>query len=257
MAYVLTLILSLLVASKAWSDGDCNHKTESDDKGRLVMFIGVDISGSFRRLRADALNFTSHYMYSHLHGCGGLKRLRSLFVGSIGGARPNELKTFYPIEDFKYKSIAGIHQKLKTIFPEKNTNQYTDYNAFFDQVAIFMKNKKLLMKPTDIILLSDGVPDTAKVKGKHNYRSLKLKPLENLSRKITVRILYTSATSGSNWQNEVPRNRVRVWTQDANVMKSWNAKDILLKGKKFADQKRFFDWITQNVDWAVRKKTVK
>ena len=84
-----------------------------------------------------------------------------------------------------------------------------------------------------------------------------MKPLENLSRKITVRVLYTSATTGNQWQESVPRNRVRVWTQDANVMKQWEAKDIFLKGKSFKDQDRFFDWLKQNVDWSVRKKTVK
>ncbi len=257
MKIIFAILISWLMGSQAWASKDCDHKSDSDSRGSLVMFIGVDISGSFKKLRADALNFTSHYMYAHLHGCGGLKRLRSLFVGSIGGARPDEPKTFYPIEDFKYKSIPDIHRKLKSIFPEKKSNQYTDYNAFFDQVAIFMRNKKLVMKPTDIILLSDGIPDAPKVNGKHNYRSLKLKPLENLSRKITVRVLYTSASSGSHWQNDVPRNRVRVWTQDANVMKSWQAKDILLKGKAFGKQKRFFDWTSQNVDWAVRKRSVK
>ena len=220
------------------------------------MFIGVDVSGSFKKLKNNSLRFISRYIYAHLHGCGEMTRLKSLYVGSIGGAKPNEPKTFYPIESFKYKSIQGIETELKRIF-SKTSNQYTDYNAFFKQVATFMKNKNLVMKPTDIVLLSDGIPDAPKVNGKHNYRSLKLKPLENLSRKITVRVLYTSAVTGNQWQESVPRNRVRVWTQDANVMKMWESKDIYLSGKPFSKQDRFFNWLKENVDWAVRKKTVK
>ncbi|SMF32798.1 hypothetical protein [Pseudobacteriovorax antillogorgiicola] len=255
---ILTVILSISLSSHAFGDDElCDHtKASSKNTGKLVMFIGVDISGSFKRLKDNALRFISRYMYAHLHGCGDIKKIRSLFVGSIGGAKPNEPKTFYPIESFKYKSIDGIEKELRKIF-SKTSNQYTDYNAFFAQVATFMKNKKLVMKPTDIILLSDGIPDAPKVKGKADYRSLKLKPLENLSRKITVRVLYTSAVTGSQWQSSVPRNRVRVWTQDANVMKMWEAPDIFLKGKPFAKQDRFFNWLRQNVDWSVRKKTVK
>lgn len=258
MKYLLATWM-IIASSYAGAADDivCDHtKADSKNVGRLVSFIGVDVSGSFRKLKDESLRFISRYMYAHLHGCGELARLKSLFVGSIGGAKANEVKTFYPIEKFKYKSIEGIEKELTGIFNETQ-NQYTDYNAFFHQVANFMRNKKLLMKPTDIVLLSDGIPDAPKVKGKHNYRSLKLKPLENLSRKITVRLLYTSAVSGNHWQNDIPRSRVRVWTQDAKVMKMWNSQDIMVPGKPFAQQERFFDWIRQNVDWSVRKKTVK
>lgn len=256
---ILIALLALMPSqlSFANSSSNCDHtKASSKHTGKLVMFIGVDISGSFKKLKNNSLRFLSRYIYAHLHECGEAKRVRSLFVGSIGGAKPNEPKTFYPIESFKYKSINGIEKELKKIF-SRTSNKFTDYNAFFKQVATFMKNKKLVMKPTDIVLLSDGIPDAPKIKGKHNYRSLELKPLENLSRKITVRVLYTSAVTGNQWQENVPRNRVRVWTQDANVMKMWESKDIYLKNKPFKDQERFFDWMRENVDWAVRKKTVK
>lgn len=257
LCVVLTISLILTYSRKALASSKCDHtKASSKSSGKLVMFVGVDVSGSFKRQKADALRFLSRYLYTHLHGCGEADQLKSLFVGSIGGAKPNEPKTFYPIESFKYKSMIGVEKELKRIF-SKNSNQYTDYNAFFKQVSTFMKNKKLVMKPTDIVLLSDGIPDAPKVNGKHNYRSLELKPLENLSRKITVRVLYTSAVTGNHWQESIPRNRVRVWTQDANVMKLWKSKDIMIPGKSFADQERFFDWLKQNVDWSVRKKTVK
>jgi hypothetical protein len=216
---------------------------------RLVQFIGVDISGSFKRSRKDALEFTAHYIYTHINGLGGAKKPKALFVGSIGGARKNEPKTFYPIENFLYKTLDGIRSELKRIFPKNRNNPFTDYNAFFKQVNSYVLNNKLLMKPISIILLTDGLPDTPKKSGRHNYRSFDLKPLERLSRNITVRVLYTSASTGLNWHNKVPRRRVRIWTQDANVMRNWKSRDLLQKNKAFKDQTRFFSWLKKNVDF--------
>ena len=112
------------------------------------------------------------------------------------------------------------------------------------------------MKPISIVLLTDGIPDTKK-NGKHDYRSFNLKPLELLSNNITVRVLYTSAQTGLMWQQKVPRQRIRIWTQDANVMKMWNSSDIMLRNKKLEDQERFLSWLAKNVDFKPPRKTVK
>lgn len=251
----LLLVACPVLENKSETTSESTH--ESPKKGNVVRFIGVDISGSFKHTKyfKDSLKFLSNYMYAHLHGHLGQRKPHSLFVGSIGGARANEPKTFYPIQTFEYKSIDGIEKELFNIFPKKETNQFTDYSAFFQQIATFMRNKKLVMKPTEIILFSDGIPDT-KSGGQYDYRSFGLQALENLSRKITVRVLYTSASTGMNWQTKVPRRRVRVWTQDANVMVSWKAKDIFQPEKPFAEKTRFFKWIKDNVDFPVRVRRV-
>jgi hypothetical protein len=227
-------------------------------KGNMVMFVGMDISGSFknRKYFDDSIKFAAHYLYAHLHGIGELKVPGSLFVGPIGGAKVDEAKTFFPIQTFQYKKIPEIEAELRKIFPAKITNKFTDFNAYFDQVATFIKNRKLMMKPTEIILFSDGVPDAPTPNGKTNYKTLNLKPLENLSRKMTIRVLYTSAVTGAAWQDEVPRKRVRVWTQDDQVMAQWQAPDIFLKDKPFEKQERLFKWIKDNVDFPVREKRV-
>ncbi len=231
---------------------------ESDDdegpKGNQVLFIGMDISGSFKNTAyyEDSIQFISHYIYARVHGLGGLKVIQSLFVGSIGGAKVGEPKTFFPLQTFQYKSIPEIEKQLHEIFPAKVTNKFTDFNAYFDQVATFMKNKKLLMKTTDIVLLSDGVPDAPTPEGKTNFRMLDLKPFENLSRKITLRVLYTSAETGMHWQQTVPRKRVRVWTQDAQVMKGWKAPDIFLKDTPIEKQDRWLNWVKENVDFPIK-----
>jgi len=238
----------------------CNKlNSESSSKGRLVMFIGVDISGSFMKSKnfKDSLRFLSHYIYGHLHGQGGLEKPNSLFIGSIGGAKANESKTFYPIETFQDKSIVQIEKQLHKIFPrQKIGNPFTDYNAFFGQIQHFVESRKLVMRPISIVMLSDGIPDTPKKNGKHDYRSLKLKPLENLSRNVTLRLLYTDAVVGTNWQTRVPRQRVKVWTQDANVMRYWKARNIMLPGKEIAKQEKFYAWVKSNVDFNVRLKRV-
>lgn len=227
-------------------------------KGNMVMFVGVDISGSFKSTPyyEDSIKFLAHYIYGHLHGIEGLEPLNSLFVGSIGGAKPDEPKTFHPIQTFAYKNIDEIEKELHKIFPKNVTNKFTDYNAFFKQVTEFSQNKKLVMKPITVVMLSDGVPDAPKVNGKHDFRYFDLKSLENLSRNVIIRLLYTTATVGSDWQNKVPRKRVKIWTQDAVVMAGWKAKDIMLEGKPIREQKRFFSWVKDNVDFSVRAKRV-
>jgi hypothetical protein len=233
---------------------ESKEKSGEPKAGRSVIFIGVDISGSFKNSKhyKDAMAFTAHYIYAHLKGHGGLEIPDALFVGSIGGAKANEPKTFFPIQTFQYKSLPEIQKKLAEIFPARETNKFTDFNAFFQQIAVQVQNRKLIMRPIDIVLISDGVPDAPKVNGKHNFRSLKLEPFETLSRNITVRLLYTSAVTGQSWQTQIPRKRVRVWTQDANVMKDWNSKDIMVPGRKFEKQDRFFSWVKDNVDFPVK-----
>lgn len=227
--------------------------------GRLVMFVGVDISGSFLRSKyfSNSLDFLAHYLYAHLQGYSGFEVPHSLFVGSIGGARPDEPKTFYPIQTFKYKDLAGIHKELKKIFPQKRQNPNTDYNAFFVQIADVVKNRKLVLRPISIVMLSDGIPDVPKVNGRHNYRSIDFIPLETLARNVTVRLLFTSAVVGNRWRNHIKRDRVKVWTQDAQVMVNWNSKDIFDIKKKFVAQDKFFSWVKDLVDFKARIKRVK
>ncbi len=250
---------SSVLLAKADSDDDDEDtgKTETP-KGNQVVFIGMDISGSFKNspYYEDSIKFISHYIYARVHGLGGLKTMGSLFIGSIGGAKVNEPKTFYPIQTFQYKSIPEIEKQLHEIFPVNVTNKFTDFNAFFEQVATFMKNKKLLMKTTDVIMLTDGIPDAPTPQGRTNFQMLDLKPFENLSRKITVRVLYTSAQTGANWQSQVPRRRVRVWTQDATVMSGWKAPDLFLKDTPIEKQERWFKWVLDNVDFPVKPKRV-
>lgn len=253
LTFILLLSLSL---SSCFLFEDDSSKSSEPPKGRLVMFVGVDISGSFLRSKnfKDSLEFLSNYIYAHLNGYGGLEVPHSLFVGSIGGSKSNEAKTFFPIQSFEHLSIKDIHKKLKKIFPKRKTNPFTDYNSFFKQVAEFVSSKSLTMRPISIVMLSDGIPDSPR---KYDYRSLKLEPLEYLARNITLRVLYTSADVGKNWRTKIARQRVKIWTQDANVMRDWKAKQIFLPNKKFEKQDRFFKWIKDNVDFNVRLRRVK
>ncbi|MCX6130950.1 MAG: hypothetical protein NTX25_18070 [Proteobacteria bacterium] len=255
---ILALLLAICVSSSARSDDKEQADDKEDPKGNMVLFVGMDISGSFKNHKyfTDSIKFASHYIYGHIHGTKGMKVIKAIFVGPIGGATVDEAKTFFPIQSFQYKSIEEIEKQLNEIFPTKVTNKFTDFNAYFNQVATFIKNRKLVMKPTEIVLFSDGIPDAPTPDGKTNFRMLDLKPLENLSRKITVRVLYTSAVTGDAWQNQVPRKRVRIWTQDDKVMAGWQAPDIYLKDTPFEKQDRFFKWVEENVDFPIHAKRV-
>jgi hypothetical protein len=249
LAGIIFLIFVLVVSGCGLTTGK--------PKPRLAMFVGVDISGSFMNgdYFDDSIDFLAHYIYCHLNGLGDFDVPRDLFVSSIGGAHADEPKTFYPIQTFQNKSVEEISAELRKIFPKDNPNPFTDYNAFLEQVALTVRNKNLALRPISVVMISDGIPDVA-LKGKTDYRSIVVKPLEKLSRSVTIRLLYTDATVGKNWQTEVPRSRVKIWTQDASVLVSWKDPKILEPNIPLAEQERFFEWVKDNIDFNVRSKRV-
>ncbi|MGB5894296.1 MAG: hypothetical protein WBG58_08970 [Ignavibacteriaceae bacterium] len=231
----------------------------SEPKPRLSMFIGVDISGSFINSKYfdDSIDFLAHYINAHLNGYGGLDVPKVLFVGSIGGEKQDEPKTLYPISDFENKSIVEIREQLKKSFPNNKFNPFTDYNAFFDQIARTVRDRNLILKPISIVMISDGIPDVpTRGKKKADFEDIIVKPLELLARNITIRLLYTDAVVGKDWQTKVSRKRVKIWTQDAQVMESWKDPNILLPDTTYESQERFFKWIKDNVDFGVRSRRV-
>ena len=251
-AKLIGVVLTVLVLGIT----GCSLSTDSP-KPRLAMFIGIDISGSFMNGKYfdDSIDFLAHYIYCHLNRLGGLEVPDALFVSSVGGAHANEPKTFFPIQTFENKSVEEIATELRTIFPKENPNPFTDYNAFFEQVALTVKNKNLALRPISVVIISDGIPDV-KRNDKTDYRSIVVKPLEKLSRSVTIRLLYTDASVGKNWQTRVPRSRVKIWTQDASVLVSWRDPKIMEPNTALAEQERFFEWVRDNVDFGVRSKRV-
>lgn len=230
---------------------------DAEQKPRLSLFVGVDISGSFINSGYfdESLNFLAHYIYAHLESIDDLEEPNVLFVSSIGGAQPDEPKTFYPIQTFENKSVEEIEERLHDIFPDTVQNPITDFNAFFEQVSLTLRNKNLVLRPVSVVMLSDGVPDIKK-DGETDFRSLDLSPLEQLSRNITIRVLYTDPVTGRNWQTKVPRRRVKIWTQDAEVMTTWNDSTIYLHEKPIVEQARWTEWVKDNVDFGVRARRV-
>ena len=261
LAIVVAAVLgtTLLAPSHLTASLPTTGSTDSQaSRARLVLFVGVDISGSFMRDRYfdDAISFLARYIHAHLNGLGGLAVPHSLFVGTIGGVQQGEAKTFFPIQTFQDRSIPEIETQLRQLFPKKNENPFTDYNAFFAQVADMIDSKKLILKPISIVLLTDGVPDLGGTTRSAKFQNIKLKPLEGLSRNITLRVLYTDAVTAKSWRDEVPRKRVKIWTQDAVVMKEWNHPKTLIPGRPPADQQKFFAWVKDNVDFQPRLRRV-
>jgi hypothetical protein len=252
----VTVPIALLLGVFALAGCDVADGMESDTP-RQSLFIGVDISGSFMNSGNfnDSMEFLAYYIYAHLNGVGGMERPNALFVSSIGGATEGEPKTFYPIQTFENKSVEEIHATLCDMFPKDNPNPFTDYNAFFEQVAYTVRSKNLVLRPITIVMLSDGVPDVSRG-GDTGYDSIALGPLERLARSVTVRLLYTNAVVGKSWQTQVARKRVKVWTQDADVMRSWKDPKIMLADVPLDEQPHFFGWVSDNVDFGVRSHRV-
>ncbi|NIL98986.1 MAG: hypothetical protein GTO53_13535, partial [Planctomycetales bacterium] len=79
-------------------------------------------------------------------------------------------------------------------------------------------------------------------------------PLEYLSRNLTIRVTYVSPKVGEHWRTLVPRQRVRLWTQDAAVMKGWQ--DQMKSGIEPAGQHKLWEWVKDNVDFRVRARKI-
>ena len=238
-------VLALLACSPA-SGGE-------QRAARSTLVVGIDVSGSFQSggRYESSIDFAAHYIYAHLNGLGGLRVPTAVFVGSIGGDKPDETKSFQPIHTFQGRSVEQIAAYLRKQYPLNDG--LTDFNPFFQRVATLIKRQGLLLAPLEIIVLSDGLPD---IKGKGGpdgdgrYARIDLSSLEYLSRSVTVRVLYPNPTVAVRWEREVPRRRVRMWTVDDEVMATWRKQ--VKPGAPPEQQDRLWKWIGDNVDFKVR-----
>lgn len=246
-------LVAAAVALLALACAGCNlHSGEQTP--RLTLFIGVDASSSFYNSGSyhDSMSFLAHYIYGHLNGLGGLERPRELFVGSIGGSDKGDPKAFHPQHDFAGKDVAKIEEDLRFWFPP--VDKLTDFNSFFKQVTRITKERNLVLAPVSVVMVSDGVPDlTPGMEAKapaDRYRAIDLSSLDYLARNVTLRIAYVSPRVGEQWRTLVPRQRVRLWTVEAEVMLGWN--EQIQPAVDIAGQARLWDWIHDNVDYRVR-----
>ena len=114
--------------------------------------------------------------------------------------------------------------------------------------------KHIEMGQGTLTVVTDGVPDVSLARAKAGspamYKHIDLTPLEYLSRRMSVRLAYVSPQVGKNWRDLVPRQRVRLWTVDAEIMKGWKAQ---IDSPGASDENdRLWAWIQHNVDYRVR-----
>jgi hypothetical protein len=78
----------------------CAPSADAGRVARSTLVIGIDVSGSFQNKGRyeSSIDFAANYLYGHIHGLGGLKQPTNVFVGSLGGEKPGEAKSFpaYP-----------------------------------------------------------------------------------------------------------------------------------------------------------------
>ena len=233
----------------------CVPTDESARTPRYTLVIGIDVSGSFHNSGNydHALKFAAHYLEAHLNGFGGLAVPTAVFVGSVGGSRRGEAKTFHPIHDFLGKDRRQIESDLREWFPPDD--RLTDFNTFFAQGADLIKQRGLVLAPLNMVLFTDGVPDVSRDdEPRDPYSTIDVSPLEYLSRSVTVRILYPTPPVAASWRSSVSRRRVRLWTQDAEVMSGWTAQ--VRPGVAMEDQELLWTWMVDNVDFRVRRERI-
>ena len=219
---------------------------------RSTLVIGIDVSGSFegKGRYESSIDFTANYLYAHIHGLGGLKQPTAVFVGSVGGEKPGETKSFQPIHTFQKMSVAEIAAYLRKEYP--SNDGLTDFNPFFERVATLVKRQNLVLSPLNIVMLTDGLPDTPSERNDSlsKYKKINVSGLEYLSKNTTVRVLYPRPTVAVHWEKIVPRRRVRMWTVDDEVMATWRSH--YRAGAPPENQTELWKWISDNVDFRVR-----
>ena len=230
----------------------CAPSAEGGRVARSTLVIGIDVSGSFegKGNYESSVDFAANYLYGHLHGLGGLNQPTAVFVGSLGGEKPGEAKSFQPIHTFQNMTVPQIAAYLRKEYPSRDA--LTDFNPFFDRVGTLVKRQNLVLTPLNIVMLTDGIPDTKSARNDSlsKYKHINLSGLEYLSKNTTVRILYPRPTVAVHWEKNVPRRRVRMWTVDDEVMATW--KSHYHKGQPPENQAELWKWISDNVDFRVR-----
>ncbi len=230
----------------------CTFQPSEQRKPRTTLFVGLDASGSFKQsgVYDNSVTFLAHYIYGHLNELGGLDKPQALFVASVGGKARGEPKTFHPIHDFQGKSIEQIEADLRAWFAPNDV--FTDFNPFFQEVARITKERNLVLAPITVMVVTDGLPDIPGLKAGAQavFEQINFSALEYLSRNITVRLVYVNPKIAEQWRTYVPRQRVRLWTVDAEVMKGW--KNQMQPGVEPGQQDKFWKWVQDNVDFKVR-----
>lgn len=227
-------------------------------RSQTTFFIGVDVSGSFRSrpVFADALDFLSRYIYAHLQGLGGSAQAKAMFVGAIGGNYRDDPQVFHSIGDFEDRKVGEIRDNLEKWFEGETT--LTDFNMFFRSIADIAKERRLILSPISIIIVSDGIVEGIRPKrgrkAQEAYGNIDLSPLEFLARNVTLRLLYVEPQAGKNWKDYVPRRRVRVMTVPKEVMEGWRERFNELEDMERQD--KLLKWIVEEVDIRVPIKKV-
>jgi len=221
---------------------------------KSTLVVGIDVSGSFRQTPYynDAIDFASLYIYAHLHGVGEIQQTTNIFVGSLGGERPGQPKTFHPIQDLTEKTPQEIAASLRAWFPE--TDPITDFNGFFQRLSVHIRRVNLVLAPLNVVMFTDGQPDfpgAGRLTTEQRFARVDMSPLEYLSRSVTVRVLYVRPVVAQDWERLIKRQRVRVWTQDADIMKGWRRHEI--PGADLAQEDSLLSWMKEIVDFRVRR----
>jgi hypothetical protein len=245
-----SLSVAALLGVTLTACGDAPQGGGSKTVPRSTLVIGIDVSGSFGKNYDSSIDFTANYIYGHLRALGGLKQPTAMFVGSIGGVNPQETKSFQPIDTFEHMTVTEIAKYLRKEYP--NHDGLTDFNPFFSRVSTLVTRQNLVLAPLNIVLVTDGVPDTPAAKNDSlgKYKRIDVSKLEYLSKNVTVRVLYPRPTIAVRWEKQVPRHRVRMWTVDDEVMDTW--KKHYHSGESADQQTELWKWIADNVDFRVR-----
>ena len=219
---------------------------KSPSKAASTMPIGIDIPARFGTPSGcTTTRWISRRSTSwRISRGGGLPTpTASLWAPSAARARSGPL-LFCPINDFQglssdqvaannYPDLVPAHRRVDRLQRVLRPGGATGQGTWADPRAAECGGA--LGRPRDL-------PPGCTSRKRAPYQRIDLQPLEYLSRSVTVPLLYASPTVGDEWKRQVKRKRVRMWTEEAQVMTGWHAQ--FKSGLAIDQQTDFLKWVS-------------
>jgi len=221
---------------------------------RSTLVVGLDISGSFRKSGQfdPAMRYASLYIYAHVNALGGLKQATDVFVGFFGW-RARRTTQNVPSHSGSERQVAGGNRgRPASLVPRRGSDHR------FQRLLPADRRPHQAAKPgpgsvehRDVFRRCPRFPGAGRLPAPQLYAKIDVSPIEYLSRNVTIRLLYAQPTVAQNWEKLVPRNRVKIWTQDEQVMAGWRRHEVA--GVPLDRQDSLWSWTQQIVDFRVRR----
>jgi len=118
---------------------------------------------------------------------------------------------------------------------------------------VHIKRQNLVLAPLNIVLVlrrRGPIPGAGRMSAPQLYAKIDVSR-SNICRATSRSVAYAQPQVAPKLGKLVPRNRVKIWTQDQNVMVGWHA--MRSRASAMERQDSLWSWTQQIVDFRVRR----